>query len=628
MMSGYLTVGTILNNRYEIIEMLGQGGMAHVYKAHCHVLNRNVAIKVLRDEFVKDETFIRRFTTEAQAAAALSHANIVSIFDVASEGDLHYIVMELIEGITLKEYIEANKPLDWQTATNFEQQICAALDCAHRNNVIHQDIKPQNILITPEGVLKVTDFGIAHAANSSTIIAGDADGAVGSVHYCSPEQARGGYTDAKTDIYSAGVVLYEMLTGSVPFDATTPVAVAMKHIEEEVPSPRVLNPDIPEDLEKVIFKSMNREKRCRYASAADMFRDLSYVFEGITVSPTVEGGDEESHTSPRRKRSTEKDKKEGIKRRNDIFIILGSVLAAGIILMLVVFGLLSTGGQKNEVMVPYIVNMTQEEASKVLADNKLELRVDEIVPSTDVPAGSVIEQEPVSGRSVKKGSVVVVRISAGADLRVPNVVGYDLEQAVKELEDRGFKVLIRNRQEEGADADEVVGQSPTANSAASRGDSVTIYVNTKGEDVIVPRLIGMTKGEAERVLREEGLKLGTVKEKNSSEPKGKIIEQTPEQGATVQPDTAVDIVISNGKSEESTTPDDPVDQLKEKSISIAVPTDKETTQIRVEQNGVAVHDAQHAKSEGVFTLRLRGKGTVKIEIFHNGVSKGVRNITF
>ena len=265
--------GKLLGNRYEIIEKIGNGGMATVYKAKCHVLNRYVAVKILRDEFTTDEEFIKRFAAEAQSAASLTHPNIVSIYDVGNEGNLYYIVMELIKGKTLKEIINESGPLPWKWSVNIAIQIASALETAHRNRIIHRDIKPHNIIITEDGIAKVTDFGIAKAVSNSTITAFGTT--IGSVHYFSPEHARGGYTDAKSDLYSLGVVMYEMLTGTVPFDADTPVSIALKHMQETPKEPRELNEDIPIAVNNIIMKAMKKDTNARYSSATEMLRDLN-----------------------------------------------------------------------------------------------------------------------------------------------------------------------------------------------------------------------------------------------------------------------------------------------------------------------------------------------------------------
>ena len=280
-------IGKILGNRYEIIEEIGSGGMATVYKAKCKLLNRFVAIKVLRDEFANDSEFIKRFQVEAQSAASLSHPNIVSIYDVGHEDGMHYIVMELIEGKTLKEIITEKGKLPWREAVEYASQIASGLSQAHQNHIVHRDIKPHNIIITKEGVAKVTDFGIAKAVSNSTINAFGST--IGSVHYFSPEHARGGYTDEKSDIYSLGVVLYEMCTGRLPFEGETPVAVALKHLQEEVVEPISICPSIPQSVNNIILKAMKKETSERYASADEMHKDLQKVLNNPDTEVITEG---------------------------------------------------------------------------------------------------------------------------------------------------------------------------------------------------------------------------------------------------------------------------------------------------------------------------------------------------
>ena len=270
-------IGKMLNNRYEVLEKVGNGGMATVYKAKCHILNRYVAVKVLKDEFTTDSEFIKKFNTEAQSAAGLNHPNIVSVFDVCNEDNLYYIVMELIQGKTLKEIIIEDGRLSWKWSVNIAIQIASALEVAHKNNIIHRDIKPHNIIITEDGIAKVTDFGIAKAVSNSTITAFGTT--IGSVHYFSPEHARGGYTDAKSDLYSLGIVMYEMLTGKVPFDADTPVSVALKQVQEEPIDPMKYNDTIPVSVNRIILKAMQKDPNLRYQNATEMLRDLSLALK-------------------------------------------------------------------------------------------------------------------------------------------------------------------------------------------------------------------------------------------------------------------------------------------------------------------------------------------------------------
>ena len=629
-MSEYITVGTVLSDRYEILENIGSGGMAHVYKAHCRKLNRNVAIKVLRSEFTGDEAFMRRFVTEAQAAAAISHANIVAVYDVCSVGDLHYIVMELIAGKTLKEYIAERGALDWKEAVQLELQICAALECAHKHNIIHQDIKPQNMLITEDGTLKVTDFGIARATGSSTTVAGEAGGALGSVHYCSPEQARGGFTDAKSDLYSAGVVFYEMLTGKVPFDADTPVAVAMKHMNETVVPVTEQKPGLPADLDAIIAKSINKEKRCRYASATEMIQDLENVLQGAAVAPAAE---EEANAPRRRQRkgSSDSGKKKMKLKKSDIWIMIGSVFCA-IALVVGIFVLfMSSGGQRNEVKVPKLLELTQEQAEETLKKSKLKMEIEEIVYDTKYEEGIVVEQNPIPGKTVQKGFKVKVRVSGGEpDLKIPSVVNMPVDDAVEELESFGFKVVRRSQYSDTLPKDAVVRQNPEGGKDAQKGDTVTIYVNDQIEEGEVPNLKGLTVAAAKSNLEAAGFKLGSITEEASEIEKGLVIRQSPQSGTPAEKGDSISIVVSSGKEEEKppVEPQEPEEQVKVKTISIPVPQNKDTTRIRVVANGTVIHDAMHSKTEGTFDLRVTGKSEALLEIYHDDAYKGVQKIYF
>ena len=375
--------GRLLGNRYEILENIGNGGMATVYKAKCHVLNRYVAVKVLRDEFTTDGEFVKRFNTEAQSAASLTHPNIVSVYDVGSEGDIHYIVMELIKGKTLKEIINEDGALSWKWSVNVAIQIASALETAHKNNIIHRDIKPHNIIITEDGIAKVTDFGIAKAVSNSTITAFGTT--IGSVHYFSPEHARGGYTDAKSDLYSLGVVLYEMVTGQVPFNADTPVSVALKHMQEIPKEPMELNPNVPKAVNDIIMKAMQKDTNLRYQNATEMLRDLSKALKNPNGDFVVTEKQEDfptqristiydkSEEEPSR-RNNENKKEDGklktfIKNHKALSLVLGGILL--FVITILITNLVIKLVTKADVQIPDVVGMEQTEAQKTIEDAKL-----------------------------------------------------------------------------------------------------------------------------------------------------------------------------------------------------------------------------------------------------------------
>ena len=372
--------GRLLANRYEILEKIGSGGMATVYKAKCHVLNRYVAIKILRDEFTTDEEFVKRFEVEAQSAASITHPNIVSVYDVGVDGNLHYIVMELVKGKTLKDIIVEEKgPLPWKWSVNIAIQIASALETAHKNHIIHRDIKPHNIIITEDGVAKVTDFGIAKAVSNSTITAFGTT--IGSVHYFSPEHARGGFTDEKSDIYSLGVVMYEMLTGRVPFDADTPVSVALKHMQEEPIAAIVANPNIPIAVNDIIMKSLKKDPNLRYQSATAMLIDLKRALK----EPQGNFVDNNEYVdAPTQRISTIQDDNRGpkatAKKMENKFVafvkkhkVLSTIVG---LILLFVLSLGTTLGIANatrtkDVAIPNLVGKTVDEAKKLVQDSKL-----------------------------------------------------------------------------------------------------------------------------------------------------------------------------------------------------------------------------------------------------------------
>ena len=419
-------VGKIIGNRYEILEKIGVGGMATVYKAKCHVLNRYVAIKVLKDEFTTDEEFIRRFNIEAQAAASLSHPNIVSIYDVANEGNLYYIVMELVKGKTLKQIINEDGALPWKWSVNIVIQIASALETAHKNNIVHRDVKPHNIIITEEGVAKVTDFGIAKAVSNSTITAFGTT--IGSVHYFSPEHARGGYTDAKSDIYSLGIVMYEMLTGRVPFDADTAVSVALKHMQEKPVEPMKLNPSIPFAVNKIIMKAIQKEVSLRYQSATEMIRDLTMALKNPEGDFVNEEAFEEGatqimstlHLEEEQEKQEAKEKEEKKGKLAKFFekhprlkipaIILTFLLIFVLTLIITynVVSIISNANRVKDVYIPNLVGMTSEQAKQTVEDLNVVYEVSGEEFSTEYEAGEVISQDPkyIENYRIKEKSTI------------------------------------------------------------------------------------------------------------------------------------------------------------------------------------------------------------------------------
>lgn len=553
--------GRLLGNRYEIIEKIGNGGMATVYKAKCHVLNRFVAVKVLKEEFTTDEEFIKRFNTEAQAAASLTHPNIVSIYDVGNEGNLYYIVMELIQGKTLKQIIVEDGTLSWKWSVNVAIQIASALETAHRNGIVHRDIKPHNIIITEEGVAKVTDFGIAKAVSNSTITAFGTT--IGSVHYFSPEHARGGFTDAKSDLYSLGVVLYEMLTGKVPFDADTPVSVALMHMQETAIEPIKLNTGIPESVNKIVMKAMRKDSNLRYQSATEMLKDLNMALknpngnfvvmqdEGMN-SPTqriptindVPIKEEEEHN----RRKEDNGKFKWFKKHKIMTFFMGAVLLF-ILTIGITYGALKMTAVK-DIPIPNVVGLSQDEAKKQIEEKKLVYQEEEPEYSPDVPEGYVISQTPAYRESgtVKEKAVIKVVISKGQELTtVPKVVGMQKNEAISELEKANLKAEVIEETSKTVQEGYVISQETEEKTEVNAGETVKIHVSigTGIKQVSVPYVVTKTEEDARKTLTDSGLKVKEViYQEDKTKDDGKVIKQDIEAGSTVDEGTEITLVVN------------------------------------------------------------------------------------
>ena len=561
--------GKLLGGRYEIIEKIGNGGMATVYRATDKVLKRDVAVKILRDEFTTDEEFIKRFEVEAQSAARLTHPNIVSIYDVGVEDNFNYIVMELIRGKTLKEIIlEEKGPLPWKWSVNVAIQIASALETAHRNNIIHRDIKPHNIIITEDGIAKVTDFGIAKAVSNSTITAFGTT--IGSVHYFSPEHARGGFTDAKSDLYSLGVVLYEMVTGRVPFDADTPVSVALKHMQEKPEEPIEVNPNVPMAVNKIIMKALQKDTNLRYQTATDMLDDLRKALK----DPDGDFVDDEEYDPTAKtqvlhtemynnvrgdKKQNEDNKKDGkfkafIKRHKKLSIFIGLILLFTLSLGGTMLALNLTNPA--EVDMPNVVGLSQDEAKQDIEEAKLVFEVAGEEYNKDVPEGFVISQKAEDdlgdftttpqNKKVKEGSKVLVKISKGQEkTTVPNVEGKEKEEAIKMLEDAKLKVEVIEETSKTVKEGYVISQETEPDSEAFAGDTVKIHVSTGTgiKQVTVISVIGQDEATAKSNLENLGLKVNvTYKEATSNN--GKVTAQSIDANKTVDEGTTITITVN------------------------------------------------------------------------------------
>ncbi len=574
----------LLAGRYELIEKIGEGGMAIVYKARCRLLNRYVAIKILRPEFTKDEQFIENFKRESQAAAALTHPNIVSVYDVGKEGNIHFIVMELVEGKTLSQYIEEKGRLDYKEAISITRQVASALSLAHKNQIIHRDIKPHNILITNTGVAKLADFGIAKAVSASTIIGGN-NKVMGSVHYFSPEQARGAYVDERSDIYSLGIVLYEMLTGKVPFDGDNPITIALMHINEPMPSVTAEVPGVPPQLEKIIFKATEKYQSNRYRTADEMIEDLDNIefitkVMGRKAFLTDEEPDEAAmppQSAPRRDKNTriaagepaagplqneraaEKPAKsvrgdadeDKAKKASTAFIIVAGVivLIAALVGMAIVFDWF--GGGAKTIEVPSFAGSTLEEAQQQAEELGLKVEKGEEFYSPDQDAGLITTQEPTAGSEVSEGKTIIVNISKGKkDGVMPKVVGKDLDEAKAELEALGFGISLVREVTDSKPKNTIISQSIEAGQSAPSGTTIEVEVsNGKGKEMVkMPNIIGKTPDEANALLANAGLAAAVpVFEETNAIAQNLVFWQQYPEGTELEKGTEVQYKVSKGE---------------------------------------------------------------------------------
>lgn len=597
-----LREGMFLADRYEIIEQIGTGGMADVYKAKCHKLNRYVAIKVMKSEFSQDKTFVSKFWAEAQSAAGLVNPNVVNVYDVGVENGIYYIVMELVEGITLKKYIEKRGRLPYKEAVSIAIQVANGMDAAHKHNIVHRDIKPQNIIISKEGKVKVTDFGIAKVASSATI---NTSASMGSVHYISPEQARGGYSDERSDIYSLGITLFEMLTGTVPFDGDSAVSVAVQHIQDSIPLPSQLVEGVPVSVDKIVLKCTQKKTDRRYQSAAELIVDLKkslvmpdedFVRMGSAYDSVLKKDEEEynpdddelltenaGHDLDDDNEDTDdellendSDKDEDIDdERNDKLELVMKCIGIGIaviILMITIFVVIKlVGNGKNTannnktsveattvntannnssdmVEVPEVVGMTKEDAIKAL--NKLGLGYKAVTQSSDTVAEDcVISQGNVGGSKVEKNSQIVLTISTGKEnkeVTVPNVKGKSEQEAKEAIEAANLVASVDYQYSDSVEAGNVIKYSPSG--SVAEGSTVTIHVSRgkKVTNVSVPNVLGMSESLASQTLDSANLKVTVKYETSSKAEYGTVTSQTPySAGDSVPSGTTITIYVSH-----------------------------------------------------------------------------------
>ena len=653
--------GRLLGNRYEIIEKIGSGGMATVYKAKCHVLNRYVAVKILRDEFTTDEEFIKRFEVEAQSAASITHPNIVSVYDVGADGNLYYIVMELIKGKTLKEIIiEEKGPLPWKWSVNIASQIASALEIAHRNHIIHRDIKPHNIIITEDGVAKVTDFGIAKAVSNSTITAFGTT--IGSVHYFSPEHARGGFTDEKSDLYSLGVVMYEMLTGKVPFDADTPVSIALKHMQEDPKPPIELNPNIPSAVNDIIMKALRKDTNLRYQNATAMLLDLKralkepngdfvddndYTEDFPTQRISTIDIENERIASNRAQKNGKKPNKflEFIKNHKALSAIIGLIL-----LFIITIGTtigISNATRPKDVAIPNLVGKTVDEAKKILEENKLTYVEEESTYNTEYEAGQIISQTPpfVEGRKIKQKTEVKVVVSLGTEkTKVPKLKGLTKQEAEDAADEAKIKLEFVEEISKTVEAGIIIKQEVDTDTEVNAGDTVKVYISigTGIKQVVVSSVLYQEEATAKQNLEDLGLKVTVEYGEDKTRGNGVVLKQSISSGEKVDEGTAITITvnklaekktatiyvnmksITGGYSEDADENKDDNENKNETTSSKPASSVKKTAKLRIEANGETIYNKDVDKNETKFNTgnnKLTGTGVVTVKVYIDDVKE-------
>ena len=551
-------IGKILDERYEIIELIGSGGMANVYKALCHRLNRYDAVKIMRDETAANTELRRRFRAESQAVAMLSHPNIVSVYDVSHSDDVEYIVMELIDGITLKQYLQKKSVLDPSEVLDFTIQTAKALEHAHSKGIIHRDIKPQNIMLLKDGMIKVADFGIASLENTIEENNGET---VGSVHYIAPEQARGEAPDARSDIYSLGIVMYEMLTGKLPYVGNTDVEVAVKHMNTDPVTPRDIVPSIPEELERICLKAMNSNIDERYQSASEMLADLEEYKSQSLAAHVLEDSEAvliDSEEPPRRRAKRS--------RRSKKIALSSGILA---VLLFIIIGFVFLNGyflkdlfsdpvkvKVDNFVGRYYEDVINDKDYKKIYDFKVTFKVD-----LEHEYGIILSQDPESGRSKTvsdKGSKIVVELVCAAEtvddqkrlLKVPDIVNHEREEAISMVQDAGFTYTLEQAPSDSITKGYVISTDPVDGAAADEGSEIKIIISTGPETVMtkVPQLKGLSKDAAIAKIESSNLSIGSISTAESDLVAGTVIDQNIAAGTEIEEHTKISITVSSGPS--------------------------------------------------------------------------------
>jgi len=648
-------IGMLLDNRYEILDVIGNGGMAVVYYARCRLLNRYVAIKILKDEFANDADFRSRFHTEALAVAKLQHPNIVSVFDVNRSENVEYIVMELVDGMTMKEYLDKKGALPVAEFMHFAPQIASALEHAHSRGIIHRDIKPQNIIILNDGTLKVTDFGIArftqapqNAENGETL---------GSVHYMSPEQAKGSAIDARSDIYSFGIMMYEMLTGRLPFEGETVEEVLMKHVSQIPAMPRELEPSIPAALEQIVMHAMTPRVRERYSSASEIVRDLErYQKNPEIVFPyklpnqekkTASDNDSKAHNIWKKAENSivgiweslkqyqvddadEKRKSEPRKRTSVFVYIITAVLTAAIFLggaTFIITTIFNTASAAEETSAPDLVGLKLDDVlSSSELGSKFNIVEEATVYNADVDAGIIISQTPAKGRTIKADTEIKVTVSLGAKMvTLPDLTQSEYRNAQLRLTEMELNYNKIYEASDTVNAGSVIRTEPSANTELVAGSEVTLVISTGKETVMVkaPELLGHTEEEARQLLETNKLKIGEVLTQVSNQEVGTIVRQSVEKDTEVPEGTEVDIYVSvraTSVEVQGTTTAAPVEVKKIAKLEVPLPSDAgENVLVTVKTGNEVLMEKSYPASEGTARIELTGNGSILAQVYINNV---------
>ena len=664
-------IGTILDNRYELLEVIGVGGTAVVYKAKCHRLNRYVAVKILKEEYAQDEEFRRKFHDEAQAVAMLSHPNIVNVYDVSRSGSIEYIVMELIDGITLKEYLSRRGQLSPKEVTVFATQIARALEHAHSHNIIHRDIKPQNIMLLRDGTVKVADFGIAHFTNNdNTYCKGEA---IGSVHYVSPEQAKGSFVDNRTDLYSLGVVMYEMITGRLPFEGDTPVSIALQHINSIALPPSVFAENVPPQLEEITMKAMNPSLSKRYASASQILEDLeafqneqqfklnipreesvavqeepqdldatrklnntgevAALMENERREPPERRGSEEQKPVEKEEAPVEEQKEKQKKHRSPVSAALIFSVIAVVVFCVGAFCFVQKildpfgGTDSSKINAPNLKGLYY---SKVIADpqySNMVIAAGEYVYNETVDAGKIISQEPEANRKIDPGSTITVTISRGnRTFALPDYVNSDARQAKIELDRFGVQcVEAAPEYNDEIENGFVIRTDPAAGTMLTEGDTVTITVSRGPEFVMVdmPDLMGKSLNTALELLDNAGLEWDEPVYTESDGEPDLVIYQSIAPGTQVEKGTRVSFQLSK----ERELPPEPV--IVDYVYTVTLNQSPNPIDVEIYQDGGRVYSGTHVSEEVTATVILTGaEGEHQIQVYQDGVLQAQEYVTF